>query len=77
MKPGRENVPTTRLRSPFFRFHPYGYNFYLNLFSYGFTAAVRTRASISFFVTAGEHDDILVSRTIQIIVREQLNPLIA
>ena len=29
LKPGRENVPTTRLRSPIFRSHPYGYNYYL------------------------------------------------
>ena len=27
LKPGRENAPTTRLRSPIFRSHPYGYNF--------------------------------------------------
>ena len=30
LKPGREDAPTTRLRSPIFRSHPYGYNFYLN-----------------------------------------------
>ena len=35
LKPGRENAPTTRLRSPIFRSHPYGYNFYLNFYPYG------------------------------------------
>ena len=28
LKPGRENAPTTRLRSPIFRSHPYGSNFF-------------------------------------------------
>ena len=42
LKPGRENAPTTRLRSPVFRSHPYGYNFYLNLYPYGCAAAIGT-----------------------------------
>ena len=28
LKPARENAPNTRLRSPIFRSHPYGYNFW-------------------------------------------------
>ena len=78
LKPGRENPPTTRLRSPIFRSHPYGYNFYLNLYPYGFAAAIGTWMSLSLSVSAGENDDILtwpISRTIQIKVRDQLNPL--
>ena len=49
LKPGRKNAPTTRLRSPVFRSHPYGYNFYLNLYPYGFAAAVGTWFSLSHF----------------------------
>ena len=78
LKPGRENAPTIRLRSPVFHSHPYGYNFYLNLYPYGFAAAIGTWASISLSVSAGEYDDILswsVSNTIQIKVHYQLNPL--
>ena len=76
LKPGRENAPTTRLRSPIFRSHPYGYNFYLNFHLYGFGAAIGTWASISLSTSACEYDDILhwpVSKTIQIRVRDQLN----
>ena len=78
LKPGRENAPTTRLRSPIFRSHPYGYNFYLNFYPHGFAAAIGTWASISLSISAGEYDDILpwpVSKTIQIKVRDQMNPL--
>ena len=78
LKPGREKAPTTRLRSPILRSHPYGYNFYLNFYPYGFSAAIGTWASISLSISAGEYDDILpcpVSKTIQIKVRDQLNPL--
>ena len=42
LKPGRENAPTTRIRSPLFRSHPYGNNFYLNFYPYGFAAAIWT-----------------------------------
>ena len=78
LKPGRENAPTTRLRSPVFRSHPYGYNFYLSLYPHGFAAAVGTWLSLSLSISPGEYDDILpwpVSKTIQIKVRDQLNPL--
>ena len=78
LKPGRENAPTTRLRSPVFRSHPYVYNFYLNLYPYGFAAAIGTWLSVSLSISPGEYDDILpwpVSKTIQIKVRDQLNPL--
>ena len=78
LKPGRENAPTTWLRSPIFRSHPYGYSFYLNFYPYGFATAFGTWASISIFISAGEYDDIPpwpVSKTIQIKVRDQLNPL--
>ena len=73
LKPGRENAPTTRLRSPIFRSHPYDYNFFLNWYPYGVAAAIVTWASISLFISSGEHDDILpwpVSKTIQIKVRD-------
>ena len=69
LKPGRENSPTTRLRSPIFRSHPYGYNFYLNLYPYGSAAAIGSWASLTLSISAGEYDDILprpVSKTIQI-----------
>ena len=78
LKPGRENAPTTRLRSPLFRSHPYSYNFYLNLYPYGFAAAIGTWMSLSLSISAGDYDDILpwpISKTIQIKVRDQLNPL--
>ena len=78
LKPGRKNAPTTRLRSPIFRSHPYGYNFCLNLYPYGFVAAIRRWASISLSMSDGQFDDILswpVSKTLQIKVRDQLNPL--
>ena len=78
LKPGRENAPTTQLRSPVFRSHPYGYKFYLNLYPYGFAAAIGTWLSLSLSISPGEYDDILpwpVSKTIQIKVRDQLNPL--
>ena len=78
LNPGRENAPTTRLRSPIFRSHPYGYNFYLNLYPYGFAAAIGSWASLSLSMSAGEYDDLLawpVSKTILIKVRDQLNPL--
>ena len=78
LKPGRENAPTNRLRSPIFRSHPSGYNFYLNVYPYGFAAAIGTWASLSLSISAGEYDDILpwpVSKTIQIKVRDQLNSI--
>ena len=78
LKPGRENAPNTRFRSPVFRSHLYGYNFYLKFYPNGLTAAIGTWASISLSISAGENDDILpwpVSKTIQIKVRDQLNPL--
>ena len=80
LKPGRENALTTRLRSPVFRSYPYGCNFYLNLYPYGFAAAIGTwlSLSLSLSISPGEYDDILswpVSKTIQIKVRDQLNPL--
>ena len=78
LKTGRENAPTIRLRSPIFRSHPYGYNFYLNLYPNGFPASIGRWASISLFNSPGEYDDILpwpVSKTIQIKVSEQLNPI--
>ena len=78
LKPGWENAPTTRLRSPIFRYHPYGYNFYLIFYPYGFAAAIGTWASIFLSMSAGEYDDILpwpVSKTIQIIMRDHLSPL--
>ena len=77
LKPARENAPNTRLRSPIFRSHPYGYNFCLKLYPYGFAAAIGTWASIFLSISAGEYDDILpwpVSKTIQMKVRDQLNP---
>ena len=77
LKPGRENAPTTRLRSPIFRSHPYGNNFYLIFYPYGLAAAIGTWASISLSISAGEYDNILpwpVSQTIQIKLRDQLNP---
>ena len=67
LKPGRENTPTTRLRNPIFRSHPYGSNFYLNFYPYGFAAVIGTWASISLSISAGEYDNILpwpVSKTI-------------
>ena len=79
LKPGRENVPTTRLRSPIFRSHPYGAKYCLDLYFYGFATATGTRASISLSISVGKYDDILpwpVSTTIQIKVRDQLNPFI-
>ena len=78
LKLGRDNAPITRLRSRIFRSHPYGYNLYLNLYPYGFAAAIGTWASISLSLSAGEYDNILlwpVSKTIQIKVCDQLNPL--
>ena len=78
LKPARENAPNARLRSPIFRSHPYGYNFCLKLYPYGFAAAIGTWASISLSISAGEFDDILpwpVSKTIQMKMRDQLNPL--
>ena len=50
LKPGRENAPTTRLRSPLLRSHPYGYNFYLNSYPYGFAAAIGTWACLSLYL---------------------------
>ena len=78
LKPGQENAPTSRLRSPVFRSHPYVYKFYLNLYPYGFAAAIGTWLSLSLSISPGEYDDILpwpVSKTIQIKVRDQINPL--
>ena len=58
LKPGWENAPTTRLRSPIFRSQLYGYNFYLKFFPYGFAAAIGTWASICLSISPGEYDDI-------------------
>ena len=78
LKPGWENAPTARLCSSIFRSHPYGYNFYLNWYPYGFAAAIGTWVSVSLSISAGNYDDILpwpVSKTIQFKVRDQVNPL--
>ena len=61
-----------------FRSHPYGHNFCLNFYRYGFAAVIGTWASICLSISAGEYDDILpwpVSKTIQIKVHDQMNPL--
>ena len=55
----RENASTTRHRSPIFCSQPYGYNFYLNLYPYGFAAAIATWASLSLSKSTGEYGDIL------------------
>ena len=79
LKTGRENDPTTRLRSPNFRFRKYGYNIYLNLYPDGFAAAIDTWAAISFYISTGDYDDILpwpLSEKIHFKIRDQLQPLI-
>ena len=78
LKPGLENVPTTRLRGFIFCSHPYGCNFYLTLYAYGFAAAIGTWVFVYLSISAGDYDDIVpwpVSKTIQLEVREQLHPL--
>ena len=69
------NHPTSQ---PSFSLHPYGSKFYMNLYPYGFAAAIGTWASISLSISAGEFDDNLpwpISKTIQIKVLNQLNLL--
>ena len=58
LKRGHENDPNTQLRSPVVRFHPYRQKFYLNLYPYGFVAAIGTWVSVSLFVSPGDYDDI-------------------
>ena len=69
------NHPTSQ---PYFSFSPIWLQLCLTFYPYGFAAAIGTWASISLSISAGEYDDILpwpVSKTIQIKVRNQMNPL--
>ena len=78
LKPGREDFPTTRLSSPIFCSHPYGYNFYLTLYPYGFSSAIGIWGSVSLSKSAVDYDDLLpwpVSKIIQLKVRDQMEPL--
>ena len=71
------SIPT-RHGSLIFRYHPHGYNFYPNLYPYGFAVAIGTWVSGSLSISLGDCDDILPwpnSKTIRLKVRNQLGPL--
>ena len=48
-----------RLGSLIFRSHPYGFNFYLIFYFFGFAAAIGKWVFISLPISVGEYDDIL------------------
>ena len=69
---------STRLGSLIFHHHAYGFNFYPNLYPFGFAVAMGTWVSVSLSFSAVDDDDILpwrVSKTIQVKIHDRLNPL--
>ena len=69
--------PSTHYKSPMYRTHPYGYNFFVQFYPYGLEAAAGNHASIMFALFPGEYDGLLkwpFSRTIHLSVRDQLDP---
>ena len=64
-------------KSPVYRTHPYGYNFFFQFYPYGLDAAAGNHASIMFALFPGVYDGLLkwpFSKTIHLSVRDQLDP---
>ena len=78
LEPDRENAPTNRVNCLIFRFHPFGYNFYINrcplpLWS---SLAFDTWACTFFAMANSDYDDLLPwppPKTIHLRVRDQLD----
>ena len=69
---------STHYNSPLYHTHTYGYNFFAQFYPYGLDAAAGNHASIMFALFPGDYDGLLkwpFSKTIQISVRNQLDPL--
>ena len=70
--------PSTHFNSPVYRTHPYGYNFFVQFYPYGLDSAAGNHASIMFALFPGDYDGLLTwpfPKTIQLSVRDQLDPL--
>ena len=70
--------PATNFRSPIFRTHPHGYNFFIKLYPYGIGPATGNCASILFTLFPGDYDNLLqwpFSKLIQIRIQDQLDPM--
>ena len=69
--------PSTHYNSPVYRTHPYGYNLFVQFYSYGLEAAAGKHASIMFALFPGDYDGLLkrpFSKTVNLSVRDQLDP---
>ena len=69
--------PSTHYNSPVYCTRPYGYNFFVQFYTYGLDSAAGNHASIKFALFPGDYDGLLMwpfPKTIQISVRDQLDP---
>ena len=70
--------PATRFSSPIFRTHPHGYNFFVEVYTYGIGPATGKCASLLFTLFPDDYDKLLqwpFSKIIHIGIRDQLDPL--
>ena len=70
---------STHYKSPVYRTHPYGYNFFVQFYPHGLDSAAGNHASFMFALFAGDYDGLLTwpfHKTIQLSVRDQLDPQI-
>ena len=68
---------STHYNRPVYRTHPYGYNFFVQFYTYGLDSAAGNRASIMFALFPGGYDGLLTwpfPKTINLSVRDQLDP---
>ena len=69
--------PSTHYNSPVYRTHPYGYNFFVQIYPYGLDSAAGTHVSIMFALFPGDYDGLLTwpfPKTTHLSVRDQLDP---
>ena len=70
--------PATSFRSPIFRTHPHGYNFFIRFYPSGIGPPTGKCTSILFTLFPGDYDNLLqwpFSKIIHIGIRNQLDPL--
>ena len=69
--------PSTYYKSPVYRTHPYGYNFFVQFYPYGLDSAAGNQGSFMFALFPDDYDGLSTwpfPKTIQLSVRDQLDP---
>ena len=75
LKHGRQK-PSIHYSSPVYRTHPYGFNFFVQVYPYGLDSAAGNHASFVFALFSGAYDGLLTwpsTKTIQLSVRDQFD----